>query len=92
MRVHRDHHDVEDVCASRLQTVFHSVLSTRISSHTAKVLNQDIVDSRSTLVHYRAPPARREQGMEFADAADSDATGEIIVISEGKADIEAQNS
>jgi len=32
-----------------LQTVFHSILSTRIVLHTAKVLRQDIVDSRAAV-------------------------------------------
>jgi len=73
---------------SQLQAVFQSVLSTRIAFHTAKVLKQDIVDSRSTSVHYRV--SRMEQGTEFVDAPD--ATVEVIVIFEDKADIEAQNS
>ncbi|KAH9964884.1 hypothetical protein BC827DRAFT_1265578 [Russula dissimulans] len=73
---------------SQLQTVFHSVLSTRIALHTASVLKQDIVDERSTSVHYRAS-RRVEQRVELADAAD--VTSEEIVIPEGKADVEAQN-
>jgi len=74
---------------SQLQTVFHSVLSTRIALHTASVLKQDIVDERSTLVHYRAS-RRVEQRTELADAAD--VTSEEIVILEDKADVEAQNN
>ncbi|KAI9509891.1 hypothetical protein F5148DRAFT_1183655 [Russula earlei] len=62
--------------ASQLQTVFHSILSTRITLHTAKVLKQDIIDSRSNVVHYRVSTR-----IEFADR--SDAAGEAI--SEGRA-------
>jgi len=55
---------------SQLQTVFHSVLSTRIAMHTAEVLRQDVVGSRPTLSNYQ-PPTR----IEFAHW--SDISGEI---------------
>lgn len=40
-------------CFQRLQTVLHSVLSTRIVLHTAKVLRQDVVGSHATVTQNR---------------------------------------
>ncbi|KAH9001908.1 hypothetical protein EDB86DRAFT_3130148, partial [Lactarius hatsudake] len=40
---------------TQLQTVLHSVLSTRIVLHLVAVSKQDLVDSRSTLARYRVP-------------------------------------
>ena len=40
-------------CFQRLQTVLHSVLSTRIVLHTAKVLRQDVVGSHTTVTQDR---------------------------------------
>jgi len=64
---------------SQLQTVFHSVLSTRIAMHTAEVFRQDVVGSRPTLSGYQ-PPTR----IEFAHWPDI--SGEIISESDQESD------
>ena len=49
-------------CFHRFQTVLHSVLSTRIVLHTAKVLRQDVVGSHATVAQNRW-----SQSMRFAE-------------------------
>ncbi|KAH8986601.1 hypothetical protein EDB92DRAFT_2091111 [Lactarius akahatsu] len=51
---------------TQLQTVLHSVLSTRIVLHLVAVSKQDLVDSRSTLARYRVPTR-----MQFVDGRGS---------------------
>jgi hypothetical protein len=46
-------------CFHRLQTVLHSVLSTRILLHTAMVLRQDVVGSHATVAQNRRPHRMR---------------------------------
>ena len=50
-------------CVHRLQTVLHSVLSTRVVLQTASVLRQEIVDSRATVGR-----SRWSTRMRFAEA------------------------
>jgi hypothetical protein len=51
-------------CIHRLQTVLHSILSTRVVLHTATVLKQEIVDSRATGI---LAQNQRSTGMRFAE-------------------------
>jgi len=51
---------------SKLHTVFHSILSTRIAIHTAEVLKQDVVGSQPTLARYGA-----WTGIEFAHVSET---------------------
>jgi len=44
---------------AQLQTVFHSILSTRVVLHTATVLRKDIVDSRATVPQNRGTNSMR---------------------------------
>ncbi|KAI0298981.1 hypothetical protein B0F90DRAFT_1631877, partial [Multifurca ochricompacta] len=59
---------------TQLQTVLHSVLSTRIVLHIAATSKQDLVDSRSTLAQHRFSTR-----MEFADVSEVTAEGEANV-------------
>jgi hypothetical protein len=66
------HNGAEDIgsCPLRLQTVFHSALSTRVALHTAGALKQDVIGWQSTSENYRM-----SDRMEFANT--SEAAAEI---------------
>ena len=62
----------------RIQTVFHSILSTRIVLHITTVLKQDPIDSRSTTLVQHGHLTK----MEFANSSNVSA---MIVSKEGTA-------
>jgi len=57
---------------SQLQTVLHSVLSTRILLHTAKVLRQDVIGSHATVAQNRW-----SKSMRFAEVTVDPAPEEV---------------
>jgi len=52
-------HIGSDTYVHRLQTVLHSMLSTRVVLHTATVLRKDIVESEATVAQNRGSNSMR---------------------------------
>lgn len=58
-RQHEVPHLSSDTYVHRLQTVLHSILSTRVVLHTATVLRKDIVESEATVAQNRGSNSMR---------------------------------